>query len=122
MEILEDQLKKVLLQIEKVLLQMEEGALQMIREQDRLGRGRHRLELEFLEVGEVSEPLIKRIYLITLIWIYYSEWPKTKNGICFRFGANLPLLSGQKRRKSRQEPDGSWTSLYPMASMTMGAS
>ncbi len=41
--------------------------LRMIGEAERLGIGRYRLERGDLEVGEVSEPLIKGIYLITLI-------------------------------------------------------
>jgi hypothetical protein len=41
--------------------------LQMIGKPDRLGPGRHRLERVFLGLGEVSEPLIKLIYLIAQI-------------------------------------------------------
>ncbi len=84
-------------QLERVLLQMARVLLQKIGKPEQMKRGRRRLEREFSIVrGEDGLPGRHR----------RENWggrkQKEKNGKCFRVGANLPLLSGQKRRKSRR--------------------
>ena len=73
MEMLEDQLEKVFLQLGagplqliRELDQLERDSLQMIEKPDQLGIWRPRLERGDLGVGEVSEVMIKGIYLIVV--------------------------------------------------------
>ncbi len=122
-EMLEDHLKKLFFQMEKVLLQMigeqdhwervllqmGPGPLQLIRGQDRLGQvllrmigkpdrlgiGRRRLERGFLEVGEVSEPLIKLIFLIALMRLVIRGGLKKLWNFSSRRCPRHPQLSGR---------------------------
>jgi hypothetical protein len=122
MKILEDHLKKLFFQMEKVLLQMigesdhlkrvllrmGAGPLRLIREPDWLGQvllqmigkaesmeiGRLRLERGFLGMGEVSEPLIKLIYLITLMRLVIRSGLKKLWNFSSRRCPRRPIPSG----------------------------